>query len=76
LLLMAEQKTPLRRGRKPAGGDKRKFLATLDPEVIKNLKLAAILDGKSASEILEKATTEWLERRKSKAKKSSDANDV
>ena len=59
---MAEKKKPLRRGRKPAEGDKRKFLATLDPEVIKNLKLAAIQDDTSASECLEEAAKEWLQR--------------
>jgi hypothetical protein len=59
-----------RKGRKPAEGEKRQFLATMDPEVIKPVKLAAFEDETSASEILEEAATEWLERRKSKAKKS------
>jgi hypothetical protein len=63
---MADRKKSLRRGRKPAEGDKRKFLATLDPEVIKAMKLAAIEDETSASEILEEAAVEWLERRKKK----------
>jgi hypothetical protein len=67
---MAEQKKPLRRGRKPADGDKRKFLATMDPEIIKALKLAAIEDDTSASEALEAAAAQWLERRAAKAKKS------
>jgi hypothetical protein len=65
---MAEQKKP--RGRKPADGDKRKFLATMDPEIIKALKLAAIEDDTSASEALEAAAAQWLERRASKAKRS------
>ena len=60
---MTDQKRPKRRGRKPAEGDKRKFLATLDPEVIKNLKLAAIENDTSASECLEEAAKEWLKRR-------------
>jgi hypothetical protein len=61
--LMAEQhKKPLRRGRKPVDGDKRKFLATMDPEIIKALKLAAIEDDTSASEALEAAAGQWLER--------------
>lgn len=63
---MVEQKKPLRRGRKPAEGDKRKFLATMDPEIIKALKLAAIEDDTSASEALEAAAVQWLERRKKK----------
>jgi hypothetical protein len=66
---MAEQKKPLRRGRKPADGDKRKFLATMDPEIIKALKLAAIEDDTTASEALEVAAAQWLERR-AKAKKT------
>jgi hypothetical protein len=68
---MAEQTKPLRKGRKPApGGDKkRQFLATMDPDLIKFIKLAAIEDEKSASEILEEAARQWLERRQLKNKK-------
>ena len=44
---MSEKKKPLRKGRKPAEGDKRQFLLTMDPEVIKNIKLAAIEDDTS-----------------------------
>lgn len=64
--LMTEKKTPLRKGRKPAEGDKRQFLLTMDPEVIKNIKLAAIEDDTSASEAMEEAAKQWLERRKKK----------
>lgn len=46
---MNEPKAPLRKGRKPAAGDKRQFLATMDPEVIKAIKKAAIEDETSAS---------------------------
>ena len=67
---MADQKQPLRRGRKPAEGDKRNSLQTLDPEVVKAMKLAAIGDDTSASECLEEAAKEWLEWRTKKAKKS------
>lgn len=57
-----------RPGRKPVKGDDlRKFLATLEAETIKGLKLAAIQEGSTASEILEKAAVHWLQRRKSKA---------
>ena len=52
-----------RRGRKPAEGAKRKFLATLHPEVIRQMKLAAIQDDTSASECLEKAAEYWLKSR-------------
>jgi hypothetical protein len=66
---MKEQKEPSRKGRKPAEGDKRQFLATMDPNLIKSIKLAAIEDEKSASEILEEAARQWLERRQSKKKR-------
>jgi hypothetical protein len=61
---VADQKKSLRTGRKPAQGDKRKFLATMDPELIRALKFAAIEDETSASEALEAAVQQWLERRK------------
>jgi hypothetical protein len=73
---MTDQKRPpgkgrKKPGRKPAAGiDKRKFLATMESETIKNLKLAAIQKNTSASEVLEEAAEEWLERWKSKAKKT------
>jgi hypothetical protein len=55
-----------RKGRKPAGGgSKRQFLATMEPELIKAIKTAAIQDEISASEILEEAARGWLEQRKS-----------
>jgi hypothetical protein len=65
---MAEQRKPVRKGRKPAprGDKKRQFLATMDPELIKSIKLAAIEDETSASEILEEAAQQWLARRKNK----------
>jgi hypothetical protein len=63
---MKEPKKPLRKGRKPAEGDKRQFLATMNPEVIKAVKLAAIQDETSASEILEVAAAQWLAKRKKK----------
>jgi hypothetical protein len=67
-----DQERPLRKGRKPGrkpleGVDLRKFLATLEAETIKGLKHAAIQEGKSASEILEEAAVQWLERWKAKA---------
>ena len=57
------KKAPLLKGRKPAEGDKRQFLLTMDPEVIKNIKLAAIEDDTSASGAMEEAARQWLERR-------------
>jgi hypothetical protein len=42
---------------------KRYFLATMDASLIKDMKQAGIADDKSASECLEIAAREWLERR-------------
>jgi hypothetical protein len=50
--------------KKAPGPGKRYFLATMSDTLIKDLKQAAIADDKSASECLEIATREWLERRK------------
>jgi hypothetical protein len=71
---MKEPKRTSRKGRKPAEGasDKRQFLTTMDPAVIKAIKLAAIEADKSASEILETAAKEWIERRKSKPKTATE----
>lgn len=52
-----------------AGGrpDKRKqFLTVMAPDVIKNLKKAALDAGKPAYEIVEIAVLEWLAKKKSK----------
>ncbi|OKO91795.1 hypothetical protein AC629_01865 [Bradyrhizobium sp. NAS80.1] len=47
---------------------KRNFFASMSGEVIKSLKLAAVEDDTTASEILEQAARDWLERRKAKRK--------
>ncbi len=60
---MKRQETPKLKGRKPAAGGKRQFLTTMDPDVIKSIKLAAIETDTTASAILELAAKEWLERR-------------
>jgi hypothetical protein len=66
--LMKKPEKPKRKGRKPAEGasDKRQFLTTMDPDVIKAIKMAAIEEDMSGSEVLEEAAKQWLERRKSK----------
>ena len=46
------------------------IFATMDDQLIKDLKVAAIDEDKSASVCLEMATREWLERRVPKARKS------
>jgi hypothetical protein len=66
---MTEPKKTRLKGRKPAEGDKRQFLVSMGPETIKAIKTAAIEDDTTASELMEEAANQWLERRKSKAKK-------
>jgi hypothetical protein len=66
---MTEPKKTRLKGRKPAEGDKRQFLVTMGPETIKAIKTAAIEDDTTASELMEEAANQWLERRKSKTKK-------
>ena len=46
---------------------KRYFLATMDAGLIKEMKTAGIAMDKSASECLEIAAREWLERQETKA---------
>jgi hypothetical protein len=71
---MAEKKKsesnagPKKRKQAPAAG-KRYFLATMDDQLIKDLKVAAIDEDKSASECLETATRDWLARRLPKVRK-------
>jgi hypothetical protein len=72
---MTEPKKTRLKGRKPPEGAKRQFLVTMGPETIKAIKTAAIEDDTTASELMEEAAVQWLERRKSKAKKI-DVNDV
>ena len=55
-----------RKGRKPPLGDKRQFLTTMAPEVIRSVKLAALDEDRTASEIMEEAARQWLAKRKNK----------
>jgi hypothetical protein len=59
--LMAE-KTAGRPGRKPPSGAKKQFLTSMDPEIIRRIKSAAVLRDKTASLVLEEAAKEWLDR--------------
>ncbi|WP_370150567.1 hypothetical protein [Bradyrhizobium japonicum] len=69
----AEDKKPVRKkpGRKlpPGAADRRQFLAVMNGDVIKDLKVAAAEEEITASELLEQAARELLERRKSKQAK-------
>jgi hypothetical protein len=58
---MAEKK-PAARGRKPPEGEKKQFLTSMDPDIIRRIKAAAALKDKTASFVLEEAAREWLER--------------
>lgn len=59
---MADAKPSQKKGRKPPQGDKRQFLTSMDPDVIRQIKQAAIGLDKTASEVMEQAAKEWLER--------------
>ena len=59
---MADEKPPSRRSRKPPEGDKRQFLTSMDPDVIKAIKQAAIDKDRTASDVMEEAAEQWLER--------------
>lgn len=53
-------------GKMGSSAAKRNFFATMSADVIKAIKQAALEDEITASEILEAAAKEWLERRKKK----------
>lgn len=59
---MAERKPSAKRGRKPPDGEKKQFLSSMDPDVIRSIKVAAAELDKTASQVLETAAKEWLER--------------
>jgi hypothetical protein len=47
-------------------GDKRQFLTTMDPDVIRAIKQAALDLDRTASDVMEEAAKQWLERHKHK----------
>jgi hypothetical protein len=59
---MADANPSPRRGRKPPPGDKRQFLTTIDPDVLKAIKQAAIDKDRTASDVMEEAARQWLAR--------------
>jgi hypothetical protein len=59
---MAEKKVTGKPGRKPPDGAKKQFLSSMDPEVIRAIKVAAAELDKNASQVLEDAAKEWLQR--------------
>ena len=63
---MADDKPPPRRGRKPPVGEKRQFLTTMDPDVIRAIKQVALDLDRTASDLMEEAAKQWLGRHKRK----------
>jgi hypothetical protein len=63
---MADDKPSPRRGRKPPEGEKRQFLTTMDPHVIRAIKQVALDLDRTASDIMEEAAKQWLARHKHK----------
>jgi len=59
--VMADKK-PVARGRKPPVGEKKQFLTSMDPDIIRRIKAAAALRDKTASFVLEEAAKDWLDR--------------
>lgn len=66
---MAEQGKRAKAGKTAVPQPRRNFFATLDAELIKSIKRVALEDDTSASEILEEAARDWLERRKKAPKR-------
>ncbi len=66
---MADAGKSAKGSKAPAGQQRRNFFATMSAELIKSIKRAALEDDTTASEILEEAARDWLERRKHKAPK-------
>jgi hypothetical protein len=60
--VMADKKKPATRGRRPPEGEKKQFLTSMDPHIIRRIKAAAALRDKTASLVLEEAARDWLER--------------
>jgi hypothetical protein len=51
--------------------DRRQFLTTMSPDVIKRIKHAALADDRNAEEIMEEAAVQWLERQDAEETKNS-----
>jgi hypothetical protein len=60
--VMAEKKAAGKPGRKAPDGTKKQFLSSMDPDVIRAIKVAAAELDRNASQVLETAAKEWLDR--------------
>ncbi len=66
---MSDARKPAKKSKAtPAGPQKRNFFATLSADVIKSIKRAALDDDTTASQILDEAARDWLERRRKTTK--------
>lgn len=60
---MAAAKKTAKKGRKSSsGGAKKQFLATMDADILRRIKVAAAGRDMNASAVLEAAAAEWLAR--------------
>ncbi len=50
-------------GKKPPKGEKRQFLVSMDPKLIRAVKMAALEDDRTASSVIEDAARAWLSER-------------
>lgn len=64
--VMADRKQ-VTRGRKPPEGEKKQFLTSMDPDVIRRIKAAAAMRDKTASMLLEEISRDWLQRNETSA---------
>ena len=60
----SKKEAPVARARVPEG--KAQMLTILDEQVIKDVKIAAIEDGRKMSHVVEEAIREWLAKRKTR----------
>ncbi len=57
------------KGRRPPSGEKRQFLISMDPAVVRAIKVAALEDDMTASAIMEEAAKAWLMQRAEASRK-------
>jgi hypothetical protein len=60
---MGAKKAP-KRGKRTPLGDRKQFLTMMHPDVIRDIKEAAIEEHRAAWDVMEEAARLWLQRRK------------
>jgi hypothetical protein len=63
---MVGKKRAPKRGKRTPIGNRIQFLTMMDPEVIRDMKGAAIEEHRAAWDVMEEAAREWLKRRKAR----------